>query len=238
MAKPAIEFKAKLPIGMIDPVGALGGDASIYKVIRSDIIEGRLKANQRLIITDLAKRCGTSTNPVREALQILRGEGFVMMEKNCGAKVRPIDHNFVRDTYEIGVLIEPVLTRWFVGMATHEDIDELERLQTQIEENNFKDTALHSELDTAFHTVMYERHYNRRAAELWWTHREVVRAVGRRFNFTIARRIQVFSEHRELIECIKMQDADRAAETIARHVKGSGKHILEQMQAFEPTGTS
>ena len=88
-------------------------------------------------------------------------------------------------------------------MATDEDIAELERIQGLIEENNFADPFRHSELDTAFHTVMYERHYNRHAAELWWKHREVLRAVSRRFNFTLARRAAVMREHRELIELIK-----------------------------------
>ena len=160
---------------------------------------------------------------MREALQLLRGEGFVVMEMNRGARVRPIDQDFVRDTYEIGALIEPALTRWFVGMATHEDIVELERLQALIEENNFADRVLHSELDTAFHTVMYERHYNRRAAELWWRHREVMRAVSRRFNFTLARRATVIREHRELIACVKAQQADKAAEIIARPCRGLGQ---------------
>ena len=73
-------------------------------------------------------------------------------------------------------------------MATDEDIAELERVQSQIEDNNFADPIRHSDLDTEFHTVMYQRHYNRHAAELWWKHREVLRAVSRRFNFTLARR--------------------------------------------------
>jgi DNA-binding GntR family transcriptional regulator len=224
------EFKAKPPIG-IDPIGASKEGASIYELIRDDIIEGRLKANERLIVADLAQRHGTSTNPVREALQLLRGEGFVIFAPNRGARVRPIDQDFVRDIYEIGVLIEPALTRWFVGMATDEDIAELERIQRLIEENNFADPFRHSELDTAFHTVMYQRHYNRHAAELWWKHREVLRAVSRRYNFTLARRAQVLRDHRALIELIKAGEAEKAAELVARHVEGSGRHILEQMRA-------
>ena len=184
-----------------------------------------------LELTDLARRHGTSTNPVREALQLLRGEGFVTFVANRGARVRPIDQDFVRDIYEIGVLIEPALTRWFVNMATSEDIAELERLQGLIEENNFADTFRHSELDTAFHTVMYQRHYNRHAAELWWKHREVLRAVSRRFNFTLARRAAIIREHRELIALVKAGEADKAAELISRHVEGSGRHVLEQMRA-------
>lgn len=224
------EFKAKPPMG-IDATGASTEGASVYALIRDDIIEGRLKANERLVVTDLAQRHGTSTNPIREALQLLRGEGFVIFTPNRGARVRPIDQDFVRDIYEIGVLIEPALTRWFVGMATDEDIAELERIQGLIEENNFADQFRHSELDTAFHTVMYQRHYNRHAAELWWKHREVLRAVSRRFSFTLLRRAQVMRDHRELIELIKAGEAKRAADLVARHVEGSGRHILEQMRA-------
>ena len=212
--------------------GAFSDGASVYELIREDITSGRLAANERLVVAELAQRHGTSTNPGREALQQLRGEGFVIMTPNRGARVRPIDQDFVRDIYEIGVLIEPALTRWFVAMATPEDIAELERIEDLIEENNFADPITNSELDTQFHTLMYERHYNRHATELWWKHREVLRAVGRRFNFTLARRATVLREHRELIGHVKAQEADKAAETIARHVEGSGRHILEQMRVF------
>jgi DNA-binding GntR family transcriptional regulator len=223
-------FKATPPAG-IHPIGASSAGASVYELIREDIIEGRLKANERLVGSELALRHGTSTNPVREALQLLRGEGFVIILPNRGARVRPIDEEFVRDISEIGVLIEPALTRWFVSMATIEDIAELERLQALIEQNNFADTALHSELDTAFHTIMYQRHYNRHAAELWWKYREVLRAVGRQYNFTLARRAAIMREHRELIAHIKAQDVEKAAETIERHVAGSGRHLIAQMRA-------
>lgn len=230
-------FKAKPPPG-VDPIGTSSEGASVYHLIREAIIDGRLRPNERLVAADLARQHGTSTNPVREALQLLRGEGFVTFALNRGARVRPIDQDFVRDISEIGVLIEPALTRWFVGMATEEDIAELERLQRLIEENNFADPLRHSELDTAFHTVMYRRHYNRHVAALWWKHREVLRAVGRRFGFTLVRRDTILREHRELIRLTKAQDADRAAETIARHVEGSGRHLLEQMRALSATSAA
>ena len=222
------DFKAHPPAGIES--GSSSEAGPIYELIREDIIEGRLEANERLVVAELAKRHGTSTNPIREALSCC-GEGFVIMTPNRGARVRPIDEDFIRDISEVTGLIEPFLTRWFVGMATDDDIVELERLQGLIEENAFKDTVLHSELDTAFHTVMYERHYNLHAAEMWWQNREVLRAVTRRMDYTLARRAAVIRDHRELIQCIKDQDADKAAETIARHVSGSGRHIVEQMRA-------
>ncbi|MGO8557738.1 GntR family transcriptional regulator, partial [Rhizobium ruizarguesonis] len=72
------DFKA-MPTEGIDAIGASSEGASLYQLIREEIIEGRLAANERLVVTDLARRQGTSTNPVREALQLLRGEGFVTL---------------------------------------------------------------------------------------------------------------------------------------------------------------
>lgn len=204
--------------------------ASVYELIREDIISGKLGPNERLKIADLAARYGTSTNPVREALQQLRGEDFVIMEPNRGARVRPIDEDFVRDIIEIAALIEPALTRWFVTIATEADIQQLEAVQAEIEALNFADPALHGQLDTRFHQVIYDRHYNRHAADLWWRHREVLRAISRRFTTSLSRRVAVVKEHHALIEAIRSQDADLAAQVIAGHVEGSGRHIIEQMR--------
>ena len=204
--------------------------ASVYELIREDIISGKLGPNERLKIADLAARYGTSTNPIREALQQLRGEDFVVMEPYRGARVRPIDENFVRDIIEIAALIEPALTRWFVSIATEADIKQLETIQAEIEELNFADPALHGQLDTRFHEVLYDRHYNRHAADLWWRHREVLRAISRRFPTSLSRRLAVLREHHELIDAIRAQDADRAAEVISGHVEGSGRHIIEHMR--------
>jgi len=232
------DFKVAPPEGMEEADVSSQRAISLYETIRDDIISGRLKPNERLVVADLAERLGTSTNPVREALQLLRGEGFVVFAPNRGARVRPIDHDFVRNIYEISALIEPALTRWFVGMATDADIAELERIQRLIEENNFVDPVLHSGLDVQFHTVVYQRHYNRHAAEIWWKHREVLRAVNQRFNYTLARRTQVIREHREMIQFVKAGEADKAAEVVARHVEGSGRHLLEQMRAYDAARAS
>ena len=111
------------------PEETLEQQASVYEMIREDIVSGRLGPNERLKVADLAEHYQTSTNPVREALQQLRGEGFVLIEPNRGARVRPIDADFVRDIIEIEMLIEPALTRWFVSIVSDADILELERIQ-------------------------------------------------------------------------------------------------------------
>ncbi|HVY52852.1 MAG TPA: GntR family transcriptional regulator, partial [Devosia sp.] len=160
---------------------------------------------------------------------------FVVMTPNRGARVRPMDEEFIRDIYEIEMLIEPALTRWFVSMATDADIAELERIEAEIEANNFVDQRKHGRLDTEFHMLMYGRHYNRHAADLWWKHREILRAISGQHPVTLARRAAVIREHREIIEAVKAGDADRAARIVERHVEGSGRHILEHMRSARTT---
>lgn len=208
----------------------------MYEMIREDIISARLEPSARLKIADLAERYGTSTNPVREALQQLRGEGFVVMEPNRGARVVAIDEDFVRDIIEIEMLIEPALTKWFVTIVTDADIAELEAAQADIEALNFADPRQHGELDTRFHQLIYDRHYNRHAADLWWKHREILRAISRRFPTSLSRRQAVLREHHELLDAIRAQDAQRAAEVVERHVEGSGRHIIEQMGVARRAG--
>lgn len=63
------EFKAGPPL---DPAGAPTGGAPVFALIREDIIRDRSKANERLIVADLAGRRGMSTDRVREALSPAR----------------------------------------------------------------------------------------------------------------------------------------------------------------------
>lgn len=204
--------------------------SSIYDAIRHDILSGALEANARLKISELAKRHNTSTNPVREALQQLRGEGLVLFIPNQGARVRPIDTEFVRDVAEVGYQLEPYLLKLFVETASAEDIAELERIQDEIEALNFSDKARHTDLNHAFHETMYERHYNRVAFGVWKQHREILGSISARIPIAMGRQEAILREHRALIDAIKAQDVDRAIKALNQHIGDAGRHVVDQLR--------
>lgn len=215
-----------------EPQGNNSSD-SIYLRIRHDILSGALKANARLKISELAARHDSSTNPVREALQQLRGEGLVLFIPNQGARVRPIDLNFVRDMFEVGEALEPYLLTLFVETATAEDIAELDRLQAEMEELNFEDKARHTALNHTFHETMYERHYNRVAFGLWQQHREIMGSISTRIPIAVGRQQAILREHRDLIAAIAEQDVDAAVAVLKRHIGDAGRHLLDQIRIEE-----
>ena len=202
----------------------------IYERIRHDILSGAMDANERLKVSELAKRHETSTNPVREALQQLRGEGLVLFTPNQGARVRPIDMEFVRDVSEVGLLMEPYLLKLFVETASADDIAELERIQSDIEELNFEDKPKHTELNNAFHETLYERHYNRVAFGVWKQHREIMGSISTRIPIALGRQEAIIREHRKLIRAIQDQDVDRAVDVLTRHIGDAGRHLVDQLR--------
>lgn len=206
-------------------------EAGVCAQIRQDILSGRLGANDRLKVSDLADRYGTSTNPVREALQQLRGEGLVTIEANRGARVRQIDEDYVRDIYELSALVEPYLLRWFVNLCTDDDLRRLEEIQARIEALNFSDRLLHSQLDQQFHQTMYERHYNRSTVELWWRKRMILTGIAKDHGISLRRQRAVIEEHRALIAALRDHDEDRATALIVQHVQGSGRHIIDRLRS-------
>lgn len=212
---------------------AAASSESIYEQVRHEILSGQLKANERLKISELAKRYGSSTNPVREALQQLRGEGLVLFVANQGARVRAIDMDFVRDVYEVGLQLEPYLVRWFVETATQDDIVALEEIQDQIELLNFANKERHSVLNDQFHQHMYTNHYNRVAYKLWKQHREILSSISTRIPIAIGRQESILKEHREIIEAIRSQDPNKTAKVLHSHIQDAGRHLVDQLRIEE-----
>ncbi len=89
-----------------------------------------------------------------------------------------------------------------------------------MEDLNFADPHADSKLDMAFYQVMYDRHYNRHAVDLWWRHREILSAISRQFPTSLSRQTSVINEHRGLLNCIESQDADGAAALLPNMLRG------------------
>lgn len=68
--------------------------------------DGTLKAGQRLVEPELARRLGVGTVPVREALRTLAGDGVVDIVPNSGATVHKMSAREIADTLKgiVGLL--------------------------------------------------------------------------------------------------------------------------------------
>lgn len=80
--------------------------AQAYEQIRSDILSGRMKPNEKIKISDLVSKLGFSLGAVREALSRLSSEGLAVTETNKGFRVAPITEADLLDLTRTRILIE------------------------------------------------------------------------------------------------------------------------------------
>ncbi len=203
-------------------------DEPLSARIREDIISEELPEGTWLKTHDLAKRYGVSTNPIREALHQLSGEGFVILIRNRGARVRSIDEAFIRNIYDIRSLIEPYLARLFVEQATEKDILALKSVQAEIEKSSLEPLDL-DQLDQEFHNIMYSRHFNQEALAIRQRHGQLVRAMALRFPISPARRSTAIDEHRRIIAAIERHDIEEVTKIVEQHARGAEQHIIQRM---------
>jgi DNA-binding GntR family transcriptional regulator len=200
-------------------------------LLREDIIEGRIPAGARLKVSEIADRYATSTNPAREALQALEGEGLVIITPNRGASVRSIDENYVRNIFDIRGLFEPYLVRGFAEFARTDDIAALEGLQRACQDAvDGGDYPAFHRANVAFHGFIYEHHHNTEAVQMMRRHSAWIQSLRRRSPLTLAQMRRSSAEHWDLIEAVRRGDPDAAAALIERHTANSRAVFLEQMR--------
>lgn len=203
----------------------------LQQLLREDILEGRIPAGSRIKVSEIVARYQTSTNPAREALQGLEGEGLVIISPNRGARVRIIDEDYIRNIFDIRGLIEPYLIRGFAEFARPEDVSALEVLQRACQAGvDAADYSAFHRANVAFHDYIVEHHHNVEAVKMMRRHSAWIRALSRRNPLTLAQMRRSASEHWELVEAVRRGDPDAAAAAIERHIANSRAVFLGNMR--------
>jgi DNA-binding GntR family transcriptional regulator len=83
----------------------------VVNAIVSEIVDGALPANARLIQDELARAYGVSRQPVQQALLLLRDRGLVREAPGRGLIVSPLDVDFVANLYEVRAMLDGLAAR-------------------------------------------------------------------------------------------------------------------------------
>lgn len=126
----------------------------VYLRLRDLIVGGQLAPGSRVVETEVASRLGVSRTPVREALQRLQQEGFVVGApgaQQARLTVAPLTRSDVHELLNIVGELEGLGARWAAALAAADRkalVKELRALNTE-----FHRLAREVPLD---HSAMYE----------------------------------------------------------------------------------
>lgn len=194
----------------------------VYEELQDAIIRNELSPNTPLVIDKVAKELGVSHIPVREALQQLETEGFVVSEPYAGSMVSDIKPVFI---YEIFKTLE-TLEITSAQMASHSVTqDQLEGLRNiLIEMDSVLENANQwSALNVEFHKKISSSSDSMLAQtllELMLKHWDRFRRYY--FKDVFAYRIEkAQKEHWRMFEALENRDPQQIAEVITEHNQAS-----------------
>jgi DNA-binding GntR family transcriptional regulator len=187
--------------------------------LRSMILTGRFPPGSRLNEVVLANELGISRGPLREAIQILAGDGLLSIVRHRGAYVRTVSEDELRELYHMRIALETYAVRLAAKRTGDEPQAQLALLLSQTVEAFGADGAYPPDFD--FHRdligLMDNAVMQRAAADI---HARVYLARARSaWNPERAR--VALDEHSQVVAAIRLGDEDGAARLLESHLWAS-----------------
>jgi GntR family carbon starvation induced transcriptional regulator len=202
------------------------GDSGYHR-IRSDIIFGVLTPSGRLKLDSMKEDYGVSVSTLREILNRLASEGFVVAEGQRGFEVAPVSIQNLRELAQLRILLEHhAMTESFRAgdmewegrvVSAHHKLAATERVIL----SEGDDPELRKRYDSEFHQALISSCGSR---ELMQTHAVV---FDKYFRYALQYRgSSTVEQHRALLECALERDAERAKKILIDHIEGCVAHAL------------
>jgi DNA-binding GntR family transcriptional regulator len=199
-----------------------------WKALRDAILSGHFSPGERLIETDIAKEFGVSRATVREALQLLRGDGLVTIQAHRGTYVNVLSNEDLIEIYELRQAIEVFAVLKLCRTLT---TDQHEHLQGLIDEmRNVAEDSTHkneilSQLDMKFHESICRFTGNNRLLKAW-------RSMGNNIFLYFASFLSKYEaytyheRHQKVLDAIILGDPDLSREAMEYHLKSALQLVI------------
>jgi DNA-binding GntR family transcriptional regulator len=114
----------------------------IADALREDIQYGKLKPSDKIIEREIAEKYKASHIPVREALRILEGEGFVVHRKFAGYTVREVNPEEMIELYNIMRFLTGQLLNRSIPRYTEITFYQLKTILAEMEKTKDPDKSI------------------------------------------------------------------------------------------------
>ena len=207
--------------------------AKIRDSLEQRIVEGELGNGKRLDETELSSFYGVSRTPVREALQRLAESGLAEHLPRRGTFVRSPSLSQLVEMFEVMAELECMAIRLAARRATAVDIDALEKdnetCRAAVAAN---DTKKYYEVNARLHGRIYQMSGNGFLASEARRLHDRLRPF-RRLQLRVRGRMEEsMAEHDIILAALRDGDADRAMETMKKHITIVGVRFNDLVSSF------
>ncbi len=190
---------------------------SLYLTVKDMAILFKFKPGERINEVDLARRLGASRTPLREALNRLAAEGFLVLKQDRGFFCRDLKPREMFELYQFRAILEVAAVRLACEQATEQEVTDLANFldQTGPEEGGRSSQELVA-LDEKFHQKIMALSRNMEMCRTL----ENVNARIKYFRWVDmdSKREETQHEHRAIVQALMARDSDLAAHHMNTHI--------------------
>ncbi|MCP3873830.1 MAG: GntR family transcriptional regulator [Desulfobacteraceae bacterium] len=203
----------------------------VYKSLRLDIVSGKLSGGTRITETGIADSLNVSRTPVREALQILSQEKFLIAIPKAGYIVDDLSDNDIQDLFTTRMEIEQIAVQKAIKNITVEELksldDNLEKTKAAIKAgDSFKIT----ELDVAFHTMLYKAARSKSLFRICKNLSNLTIKYRHGLNLVPSLWDELLQHHIKIYQLLICKDIKNTMQAIDLHARQANSHLLDIMQ--------
>lgn len=205
---------------------------TVTRRLRDDILAGKLDPGYQLDLKMLAKKFGCSMTPIREALNILDGEGLIETKRHKCAVVSKIDGDELHRIFEIRALLEGYSSKIAASKINKSVLEKLEsNLREQGNSNEKQNYLKWLELNRKFHNEIFECADNPVLSELITLLRNRTFHYVRAYTVLMDRSKIATLEHQEIFNAIKAKDGTAAEELTKKHLTNLSNSLKDFLNA-------
>ncbi|MFT4010337.1 MAG: GntR family transcriptional regulator [Nocardioidaceae bacterium] len=205
----------------------LGEEIAAY--VRDMIMSGQLRGGEPIHMDVLARELGTSVSPVREALLLLSGEGFVLREARKGFRIASLSRGDIADLYLVQSFVAGELAARAATASGAKLAAEIEGIQQRLDEAGARgDVETVEHFNNQFHRALNGM---AQSPKLGWLLGIVVRYVPSRFFATIPGWSDASTyDHEAILKASREGDAEAARAAMASHIVHAGELLVEHLE--------
>lgn len=206
----------------------------IYKILRDDIISGRLAPGSRLLEAELSASLGASRTPVREALRLLLGDHLVEQRSGGGFRVAPLDVDDVRRIYTVRALLEGQMASDACLKITDAHLEALRELIDQMSLLRDHDREV-ARIGAEFHGLI------ERIADNRWCLQPLQQLRGHIERFRAlsteqaGRPAEALAAHEAIYAALRARDADAAGAAMRDHITRGAEFTVRALAVPDET---
>lgn len=193
-----------------------------YDTLHTAIVHGDLAPGTRLVIDDLAAQLDVSPIPVREALQQLQADGFVVIAPYIGATVTEIRAGLVEEIFALLEATEVTSGRAACLRMSEDDLRIVERILRDMDDA-VHDLDRFSQENVRLHQVICDRAETplvKNVMRNTLAHWDRLRRYYLEDVFT-QRVASAQQEHWQMFDALRTRDPDLVERVIREHNRGA-----------------